>query len=448
MSVATELTRIQTAKANLKASIEAKGVTVSSDALIDAYPALVDSIPTGGGAVREKLLNFIDYDGTIVASYEGSEIAGLTSLPDGPDHSTDEVPLTFEGWNETLSNIKAFHTSYPDCQYSVFPYYHTTDGKCHIYFDITSDTDGLGVYFTVSADPEGTVDWGDGTIETISSRNLSHIYTSKAIYHCVVDSNIFTFNMGDMYGFTPQSGKVLKMFLPSGVTGTGTTQYCNNLEVLTVPNTVASTISYDSCFNLKTIVKPISSSATSIASNYYQSNYSLKHINIPSNATSIGSRAFSNCYALKSIAIPSSITSLGTYCFNTCTALKHIYLPNTITQIPDRCFAGCSSLAELTLPSGTTSIGTWVFSDCKSLQTITIPSTVTSIGNSAFSNCSSMYSVTVLATTPPTLGTSVFNTNNQKKIYVPYSADHSVLDEYKAASNWSNFASIMEEIPQ
>lgn len=46
MSIATELTRLQTAKANIKTSIENKGVTVSSDALLDAYPTLIDSITT------------------------------------------------------------------------------------------------------------------------------------------------------------------------------------------------------------------------------------------------------------------------------------------------------------------------------------------------------------------------------------------------------------------
>ena len=52
MSVATEITRIQTAKAGLKTSIEAKGVTVASDALIDDYAGYVDNIPTGGGGTK------------------------------------------------------------------------------------------------------------------------------------------------------------------------------------------------------------------------------------------------------------------------------------------------------------------------------------------------------------------------------------------------------------
>ena len=51
MSIASEITRLQTAKANLKTSIEAKGVTVPSNATLDSYSGYVDSISSGGGAV-------------------------------------------------------------------------------------------------------------------------------------------------------------------------------------------------------------------------------------------------------------------------------------------------------------------------------------------------------------------------------------------------------------
>ena len=49
MSIATDLTRLQTAKADLKTAIEGKGVTVPSATKIDGYADLVDAIQTGGG---------------------------------------------------------------------------------------------------------------------------------------------------------------------------------------------------------------------------------------------------------------------------------------------------------------------------------------------------------------------------------------------------------------
>lgn len=54
MSIASEITRLQTAKADLKTAIEGKGVTVPSSAKLDAYPALVESIQQGGGGDDEN----------------------------------------------------------------------------------------------------------------------------------------------------------------------------------------------------------------------------------------------------------------------------------------------------------------------------------------------------------------------------------------------------------
>lgn len=50
MSIASEITRLQTAKVALKTAIEGKGVTVPSATLLDGYADLVDDIPSGGGS--------------------------------------------------------------------------------------------------------------------------------------------------------------------------------------------------------------------------------------------------------------------------------------------------------------------------------------------------------------------------------------------------------------
>lgn len=48
MTITSEIARLQQAKADIKTSIENKGVTVSADAKLDAYAALIDSISHGG----------------------------------------------------------------------------------------------------------------------------------------------------------------------------------------------------------------------------------------------------------------------------------------------------------------------------------------------------------------------------------------------------------------
>ena len=53
MSIATEIQRLQTAKADLKTAIEAKGVSVPSSATIDTYDDYVSQISGGGGTTYE-----------------------------------------------------------------------------------------------------------------------------------------------------------------------------------------------------------------------------------------------------------------------------------------------------------------------------------------------------------------------------------------------------------
>ena len=63
MSVATEISRLQTAKADLKTAIEAKGVTVPSSAKLDDYPDYVAQIEGGGGQGNPLFTNYLRGDG-------------------------------------------------------------------------------------------------------------------------------------------------------------------------------------------------------------------------------------------------------------------------------------------------------------------------------------------------------------------------------------------------
>ena len=61
----------------------------------------------------------------------------------------------------------------------------------------------------------------------------------------------------------------------------------------------------------------------------------------------------------------------------------------------------------------------------------------------------SIYEIHLLATTPPTLNVTGFpNMGAGYTIYVPYSADHSILQSYRSATNWSNFGITIQEEPQ
>ena len=102
------------------------------------------------------------------------------------------------------------------------------------------------------------------------------------------------------------------------------------------------------------------------------------------------------------------------------------------------------SLKKLVLPPQLVTIGDSCFYNCVGLKTITIPATVTSINNSAFRNCYGIKEYHLLPTNPPTLGTNVFiSLDTEAIIYVPYSSDHSILNEYTSATNWASYADYM-----
>ena len=111
------------------------------------------------------------------------------------------------------------------------------------------------------------------------------------------------------------------------------------------------------------------------------------------------------------------------------------------TSIGNYAFSYCYSLTSVTIPSGVTSIGNFAFYYCYSLASVTIPSGVTSIQASAFYNCYGMAEYHIKPTTPPTLGTTVFNNiQSDCVIYVPSTS----LTAYQEATNWSTYASYMQ----
>ena len=77
-TIEQNITRITQAKADIKAAIEAKGVTVDSAATIDAYADYVDDIPTGGGG--ENRLNML-FTKTLT-SVTAADLSGVTKLYD------------------------------------------------------------------------------------------------------------------------------------------------------------------------------------------------------------------------------------------------------------------------------------------------------------------------------------------------------------------------------
>lgn len=109
-----------------------------------------------------------------------------------------------------------------------------------------------------------------------------------------------------------------------------------------------------------------------------------------------------------------------------------------VTSIGDHAFYWSSNLTSITIPDSVISIGSTALGSCNSLSSVTIGKSVTSIEIYAFYSCSKLTRVYCKATTPPALGSYVFNVNGRgRKIYVPAES----VEAYKSATNWSEYAS-------
>jgi surface protein len=129
MSIASEITRLNNAKAAIKQSLTNKGVEVSDSALLDEYPALIDSIPMeGGNPYYEDFYNLITNNGTDMAglfSYCTASELDLRSLDTSKITNMQYMfaqcyssSINIDGWDTSnvtnMSNMFYFFTGSVD----------------------------------------------------------------------------------------------------------------------------------------------------------------------------------------------------------------------------------------------------------------------------------------------------------------------------------------------
>ena len=429
-------------------------------------PVTVNVSGGGGGSAEQKQVNFIDYDGTILHSYTAAEANALTELPSNPSHSG----LTAQGWNWTLAQIKAQLTAMPDSPIWVGQMYITDDGKTRIYCHFEAGR--LAPYLGLGVNGTVVVDWGDNSAtDTLTGTSLTTAKTVQHTYGAAGDYTItLTVSSGSFSFFgVSATAHILKKSTATsqGISriynnavkrvelgaGSGIGNYafnhCESMKTITIPSAVTSIGNYafQYCENLVSVTIP--KDITSIGDYAFGYCYSLSHITIPSTVTSIGNYAFYVDYALSSITIPNGVTSVGNYVFNG-SHLVYVTTPNSLTSIGTYPFNACNHLVSLTILGGVTSISDHACYNCVNLVSVTIPDSVTSISAYAFGYCYCAAEYHLQPTTPPTLSnTNAFTSMpSDCVIYVPYSADHSILEAYQTAQNWSTYASYMQEEPQ
>ena len=365
-------------------------------------------------------VNFYDYNGELLYSYSSREFIKKGVLPDNPHHEG----LIAQGWNWEYEEIlkQAIQVG---GDINVGQMYITQSGATQI--DIELDQDSLEPYLYFEAIPSDNniisliVDWGDnsigdnGSFAIYSNDGQSTIINEKHIYSQPGNYTIkITVNQGE-------------------ISFTGTSNF--------------SKILWNNNNNNNTYMANINS--IRIGSNIKLNNYAfinccfLKDITISNLINNNSTLNFTKCYFLKSIVIPNNITKFD---FIDCYSLTTIALPYNITMIFDYWLQNCYDLKSVTLPKTLNYIGTEHYKNCFSLKQIIIPNSVSSLYPNSFEDCYNVLEYHFQSITPPILSTNVFTGINQNcKIYVPYSEDHSILNAYKTATNWSTWADYIVE---
>ena len=513
MSIATQISALQTDKNNIANAITTKGGTVSSGDGFDNFASDILTIPTGGGGQTQTkslsvtqngsytvlpdtgytlsevdvsvsvpggvsgppAVRFIDYDGTVISELTQSELNELTELPNLPYHEQDDIPMTGMDWNWELLDIKEFRTNNPGYTVNVGAHYTTSDFCYHLIYDVPGGESNSQYHGAWKATLylTGTVDWGDGTVETINNAYIDHWYESGSKYDCVVDVTSGILKIGGAStGVQPYALYLTEIRLPYGK-GLDSIQYpVPNLRVVSTPSTLTSfIIDGTNVYNgLEWITMPRFASTFVLGTGEhlkyqpmtFETEFTTYKLNnatripelfIPDSITAPVSTqgAFRYDYSVKKIHIGKyfsiSTATAMQYMFAEARNLEEVeFAPNSVcVRLSNYMFQNCVSLKKVTLPTGLTTIGTYSFANCRALEEIEIPASVTTIGANAFNGT---YTTLIMkGTVPPTIQTTSLSAT-LNAVIVPWSADHSVVQTYRTSGNWTPFENIISEAAQ
>jgi len=111
---------------------------------------------------------------------------------------------------------------------------------------------------------------------------------------------------------------------------------------------------------------------TSIGKNNFLYCDNLEVVSLPDTLTSIGNYSFYGCTSLAEVTIPDGVTELGSLCFGNCSALADVNISedSSLTNIGNRAFINCTSLTTFTIPGRVTDIEYDAFKGCTSITDI------------------------------------------------------------------------------
>lgn len=392
-------------------------------------------------------VTFVDYDGTVLHTYSADEFLVLSAMPSNPSHAG----LVAQGWNWTLAGAKEY-VAESGCL-CIGQNYTTDNGDTRIYVNIQKYLLDcpikIGMYTSVKGGVR--IDWGDGTIQnTTANANVYgayyHTYETAGKYIISLRCTDGNYNLG-------YSGANTGIFVESGQNKTGSSasqvykvEIGNNCDRL-------NRQSFTNCYGLKNISIPntVIYFGTSTSGEVFRNCHSLACMVFPKNSTIYGTKNFDEGYSIKYISFGENmIMPSSSYIENNTLKLLRMYTSPSLSAVGQNFLSYANSLEKLAVPGTYTTLANTFCRDCYKIRKFVLPTTVTTIPDYSLTN-DRLKEFHVRPTTPPTIA----NTRGMPDmatfggiIYVPYSADHSILEAYQTATNWSTYAQYMQEEPQ
>ena len=306
--------KIMDIKEDLRGSIERQGVPISLDTPLKDYPKKVREITWKPPVIAEpKYLNFYDYDGTILYSYDKEEVDNLTELPVPPGKEN----LVFAGWNWTLEEIKN-----EGKKVNVGALYRDAYGyDLVISFTYTNTKSFNPIMFIYGYANDVDIFWGDGSTDHLGDTKgqagqIYHTYSGPGQYDFKVKVNGSLYiGAGSSFGFqNPMHG--INWY---------------DVTYLYIGNVRFHSDAFQDLYNLESVVlSPESQYIQDTSGDGYQNflinTRRLNHVNFP-RWTYINCLLYSS---IRTMSLPGNLSFIGQHSFSGCKNLHSYIIPNSV----------------------------------------------------------------------------------------------------------------------
>ena len=255
-------------------------------------------------------------------------------------------------------------------------------------------------FFTSLFGDSMTVNWGDGSTETLSTATLAskmndasiaftHTYASAGSYSLSLNAPLATekLSLGTINETSTNANKITSVtklksrLVPS--------QFCRNVKNAVLDEKILNGkfhIGDYAFYGCYTNFGGIPECVTSFGSYAFALDTTLDFTSLPSGTVYVGEAGFSGCSNLALASFPYGLKRINNSVFRNCSKITATSLKD-VKSIGDYAFRSCSKLAVASFPPGLIYIGMGAFYNCPRITVASIPNGVTNIGSQAFRQC-------------------------------------------------------------